>query len=72
MRPLTRHVRFGADSILYDPAALLLTIVDGRGGGWCVESPAAEARHWDGTSHVLGEPERLTTVLASMVRRWTT
>ena len=71
MRPLSRHVRFGADNILYDPSAHLLVSTDGRGGGWCLGRDQ-RARAWSGATHALSSPVMLDSVVASVSAAWST
>ncbi|MFT4621686.1 MAG: hypothetical protein ACI8PZ_000338 [Myxococcota bacterium] len=68
-RVLTRHMRFGEDDILYDPAAHVLVTSDGAGGGWCVDREG-RARSWDRQTHALGARTSLADALGQVANAW--
>ena len=67
-RLLTRHVRFGEDTILYDPGALVVVVADQECLG-CLDGDD-RLRWWSATSHVLGPPLSLEAALRDVSARW--
>jgi len=77
LAPLTQHVRFGEDAILYRPGDLLLLSPDGEGGGWCFhrqgdDDPTPTLVHWDGTSHRLAGELSFRSLLRRLTAGWLT
>ncbi len=70
LAPLSSRVRFGEDTILYDPSRWWVAANDGAGGAWCVSADAPEVAHFDQVSHRLGPTIPLSRWIDGLVQRW--
>lgn len=70
--PLSQLVRFGVDTIDYDPGALLLFAPDGRGGGQCFHRASPDdidppTVSWSADTYELGPPTSFAAFLAELL-----
>ncbi len=75
LTPLTRHVRFGEENILYRPGDHLLASPDGDGGGWCFQREAPDdvdptMVHWDSVSHRVAGSLSFRKLLRRLTATW--
>jgi len=74
LTPLTKHVRFGEENILYAPGDLLLASPDGDGGGWCFHRKSRDTEpslvHWDSTTHRIAGELSLSRLLRRLTATW--